>query len=65
MDLLPAQGNAFTVLKEKLKRLKGDLKVWNRDVFGIIESTKKKILEELEVLDCQACSGVLEDSENL
>jgi len=45
--------------------LKGDLKVWNRDVFGIIESTKKKILEELEVLDCQACSGVLEDSENL
>ncbi|XP_068475131.1 uncharacterized protein [Phaseolus vulgaris] len=61
----PAQGNAFTVLKEKLKRFKEDLKVWNMDVLSIIECTKKKILEELEVLDCQACSGVLEDSENL
>ena len=27
----PSQGNAFTVIKEKMKRLKGDLKVWNRD----------------------------------
>jgi len=53
------------VFKEKLKCLKGDLKVWNKDVFGIIEPTKKKILEKLEVIDCHACSGVLVDSENL
>jgi len=38
------QGNALTVIKEKLKRLKGDLKVWNRDVFGNMETSKKSIL---------------------
>ncbi|XP_068486289.1 uncharacterized protein [Phaseolus vulgaris] len=58
----PSQGNAFTVIKEKMKRLKGDLKVWNRDVFGNLETTKKSILMELEALDCQDCSvGLLED----
>jgi len=30
--------------KEKLKHLKGDLKVWNRNVFGNIETIKKRIL---------------------
>jgi len=59
------QGNAFTVFKEKLKCLKGDLKVWNIDVFGILESTKKKILEEIETLDCQACNGALDDDQDL
>ncbi|XP_068474608.1 uncharacterized protein [Phaseolus vulgaris] len=48
----PVQGNAFVVFKEKLKCLKRDLKVWNRDSFGNMESSKKKILEELEALDC-------------
>jgi len=61
----PDQGNAFMVLKEKLKCLKRDMKVWNMDVFGIIESTKKKILEEIETLDCQACNGALDACENL
>jgi len=38
------QGNAFVKFKEKLKCLKGDLKFWNKDVFGDINTSKKKIL---------------------
>ena len=64
-SLYAAQGNAITVVKEKLKRLKGDLKLWNRDVFGNIEMAKKSILQELEALDCQDCSGSLLESERL
>ncbi|XP_068503598.1 uncharacterized protein [Phaseolus vulgaris] len=58
----PTQGNAFIVFKKKLKWLKGDLKSWNRDVFGNIETSKKMILQELETLDCQICSGGLVES---
>jgi len=50
------QGCSFTKAKDKLKRLKGDLKEWNRDVFGNIETTKKRILQETEVLDSQDCN---------
>jgi len=38
------QGSAFIKIKEKLKFLKGDLKVWNRDEFGNIQTNKKRIL---------------------
>jgi len=47
----PVQGNVFFMIKEKLKRLKGNLKVWN--VFGNIKTSKKMILLELEGLDRQ------------
>jgi len=46
------QGSVFMMIKEKMKRLKGDLKVWNRDVFGNIHTIKKRILQEIEDLDC-------------
>ncbi|XP_068487078.1 uncharacterized protein [Phaseolus vulgaris] len=59
----PVQGNAFFMIKEKLKRLKGNLKVWN--VFGNIETSKKMILQELEGLDRQACNGVVAANERL
>jgi len=38
------KGNGTWVLKEKLKRLKGDLNVLNKEVFGDINKTKKSIL---------------------
>jgi len=47
------QGNEITKIKEKLKLLKVDLKLWNKDVFGNLESTKNSILQEIEILDCQ------------
>lgn len=36
------------VLKEKLKCLKGDLKVWNKDVFGHIENKISVKSQEIE-----------------
>jgi len=43
------QGGGIYIFKEKLKKLKADLKVWNKDVFGdvnhISENLQKKIIE--------------------
>ncbi|XP_068485324.1 uncharacterized protein [Phaseolus vulgaris] len=61
----PAQGNSFMKVKDKLKWLKGDLKVWNRDTFGNMETKKKRILQEIEDLDCQDCNGNFVESERL
>ena len=41
------EGNCIFVLKEMLKLLKADLKVWNRSVFGCVESDKRRI--EMEI----------------
>ena len=59
------QGSGFVRLKEKLKCLKGDLKVWNRDVFGNIQTSKKRIVMEIEELDCQDCIGGLVERDRL
>ena len=59
------QGSGFMKVKEKLKCLKGDLKVWNKDVFGNIETCKRRILQEIDVLDSQDCNGTLVDNERL
>ncbi|XP_068498266.1 uncharacterized protein [Phaseolus vulgaris] len=53
------QGSSFTKVKDKLKRLKGDLKIWNKDIFGNLESTKKRILQEIEDYVCQDCNDNL------
>ena len=59
------QGSAFIKFKEKLKALKGDLKVWNRDVFGNLHTSKKRILQDLEALDCLDCSNDLGEYDRL
>jgi len=41
----------MTGLKEKLKKLKYDLKLWNKEVFGIIGFKKQSLSEEIENLD--------------
>ena len=61
----PVQGSAFEKFKEKLKCLKGDLKVWNKDVFGDINTSKKRTLQEIEIFDCQDCSGILTEADRL
>ncbi|XP_068497843.1 uncharacterized protein [Phaseolus vulgaris] len=53
------------MVKEKLKCLKGDLKVWNRDVFDNIQTSKKRILQELVDLDCQDCIVDLREYDRL
>ena len=59
------EGSGFSRLKEKLKRLKSDLKVWNRDVFGNIHTRKKNILEAIKDLDDQNCVGSLSDCDRV
>ena len=59
------QGNGIWKLKEKLKLLKIDLKSWNKDVFGNLHTTKGRVVQELEELDCEDCNGGLEESERL
>ena len=57
------QGNGIKVLKEKFKLLKADLKIWNKDVFGNLNSTKQSILQDIENLDCQDSHECLEESQ--
>ena len=45
------QGNEISKIKDKLKLLKGDLKIWNRDVYGNLHTAKRNILREMEALD--------------
>jgi len=50
-DSYEVQGNSMSILKDKLKLLKVDLKEWNKNVFGCVESNKRRILSEIEELD--------------
>jgi len=59
------QGYGLTKIKEKLKLLKSDLKSWNRDVFGNLDTTKRRILQDLEALDGQDCLGGLVENDRL
>jgi hypothetical protein len=58
------QGSPSFVLAHKLKALKVDLKSWNEQVFGNVESLKLARLEELRVLDSLEVERGL-DSEDL
>ena len=55
------EGNRISVLKEKLKLLKADLKEWNKSVFGCVESHKRRIEMEIEKLDGEDDIDALED----
>ncbi|XP_068461724.1 uncharacterized protein [Phaseolus vulgaris] len=56
------KGNSIYAFKGKLKSLKVDLKVWNRDVFGHLESEKKNCLMEIEELDVKDEGDALPES---
>jgi len=58
-----SEGGAIKGLKEKLKLLKADLKVWNRDVFGNLNLIKSSIVQEIENFDCQECNGQAGESQ--
>lgn len=45
------QGNIVRKLKKKLNLLKYDLKTQNHEVCGIMDTTKKIIIREIEDLD--------------
>jgi len=45
--------------------LKNDLKVWNKEVFGLLETTKKEILKEIEALDIEDENSGLANNDKL
>lgn len=47
------EGWGCYVVKEKLKRLREKLKIWNRDHFGNLDARVDKLREELLALDLQ------------
>jgi len=64
-DSYEVQGNSMSILKDKLKFLKADLKEWNRNVFGCVESNKRRILSEIEELDGKDDDEGLEENERM
>ena len=59
------QGNSMSILKDKLKLLKADIRVWNKEVFGCMESNKKNIEAEIEELDDKDGNDALEENGKL
>ncbi|XP_068492263.1 uncharacterized protein [Phaseolus vulgaris] len=58
-------GNSIYRLKEKLKLLKVDLKEWNRNEYGCLETKKKQILRHIEDLDVIDDNNSLEEHDKL
>ncbi|MCI06375.1 cysteine-rich receptor-like protein kinase, partial [Trifolium medium] len=52
------KGKKAFVLKEKLKRLKESLKVWNRDIFGLRDLNIDKTVKELNELEDMVANGI-------
>ncbi|MCH88892.1 RNA-directed DNA polymerase (Reverse transcriptase), partial [Trifolium medium] len=50
--------------KEKLKRLRGDLKTWNHEAFGNLDHNIAHVIEAIKELDLKAESGPLTQVEN-
>ena len=44
-------GDRIFIFKEKLKRLKANLKIWNKEVFGDVNLANKEAQNKIEVLD--------------
>ena len=57
------KGNPTVLLKEKLKKLKYDLKSWNKEVFGIIGLKKQNLISELGALDKKDDESCLEEED--
>ena len=55
----------MSILKDKMKLLKADLKVWNRNTFGCLETSKKRIVLEIEELDAKDDNDALDGIGNL
>lgn len=58
------QGWGSYVVKEKFKLLKGDLEIWNQQVFGKMEQDIESLRNELQQLDIMDDVFGLEEEEN-
>ncbi|MCH90510.1 hypothetical protein A2U01_0011426, partial [Trifolium medium] len=56
------QGKKAFIIKEKLKRLKEALKVWNHEVFGILDLKIDKTVKELNEVEELLANGISDPS---
>lgn len=59
------EGWGCYVFKEKLRRLKEALKVWNKEVFGDLDQKVVRLREELNTLDKKDDEGGLSEADKL
>lgn len=59
------EGDPCFKLARKLKLLKEDLKVWNREVFGKLKVRINSLAEEIRKLDKKVGTGGLSDEEEI
>jgi len=52
-------GRAAYVMKEKLKKLKSCLKLWNKETYGNLQKLAKEILVKINDLDLKDEEGIL------
>ena len=57
------QGGGIYIFKEKLKKLKADLKVWNKEVFGDVNLAREELQKRINELDVRDDDRGLEESE--
>jgi hypothetical protein len=57
------QGTPCFVFAKKLRALKGDIKTWNKNVFGTIGALVKERVEELKSLELAAEGGGLSEED--
>jgi len=56
-------GRGLFVLKDKLKKLKSDLKIWNREIFENVNQAVKKLQKKIQELDARDDENVLDEFE--
>ena len=57
------QGGGIFIFKEKLKKLKADLKVWNKEVFGDINRISEELKKKINKFDARDDERGLDESE--
>ncbi|XP_068504674.1 uncharacterized protein [Phaseolus vulgaris] len=62
-DNFDVQGSGIYVLKEKLKKLKIELKIWNKEVFGDVNLASEELQMRIDELDTRDDDNGLEESE--
>lgn len=64
-EAFEVNSSACFVLKEKLKYLKNEMKRWNRECFGNIDSSINNIVEDIKVLDDKGERGDITEGDIL
>jgi len=62
-DNFDVQGSGIYVLKEKLKKLKTKLKIWNKEVFGDVNLASEELQRRINELDTRDDDNGLKELE--